>query len=67
MNEKPNARNHDHPVEAELARRRAEHEATTHAKRLDRRLAEVDIHQREARHILERAGMLTRRRQATEE
>jgi hypothetical protein len=54
-------------MEADLARRKAEHQATTHANGLGRRLAEVDVHQREARYILERAGMLTRRKDARQE
>ena len=41
--------------------RKAGREATERAGRLADRLAEIDIHQREARYLLERAGMLTRR------
>jgi hypothetical protein len=67
MNEKPADTDHANAMEADLARRRAEHEATTHANGLDRRLAEVDLHQREARYILERAGMLIRRKDAQQE
>ena len=39
--------------------------AGTEADGLADRLAEIDIHQREARYLLERAGMLERRRQRT--
>jgi hypothetical protein len=67
MTENPAARDDANSMEADLARRKAEHAAATHANGLDRRLAEVDLHQREARYILERAGMLARRRCAREE
>ena len=40
--------------------RLARREASENAGRLADRLAEIDIHQREARYLLERAGMLTR-------
>ena len=50
-------------MEAKIAVRKAGREATEHAGRLAERLAEVDLHQREARYLLERAGMLTRRRE----
>jgi hypothetical protein len=53
----------DNAMEARLALHKAEREAHTHADRLVDRLAEVEIHQREARYLLERAGMLTRRAQ----
>jgi hypothetical protein len=49
-------------MDAELAVRRAERDADARARTLADRLADVDIHQREARYVLERAGMLTRRR-----
>jgi hypothetical protein len=49
-------------MDAEFAVRRARRDAAGHARQLDDRLAEVDIHQREARFVLERAGMLARRR-----
>jgi hypothetical protein len=49
-------------IEANLAMRKAHREATAHAGHLADRLAEVDIHQREARYLLERAGLLLRRR-----
>lgn len=57
----------DHPngMEAELAVRKAGRAAGTEADGLANRLAEIDIHQREARYLLERAGMLERRRQRT--
>jgi hypothetical protein len=48
-------------LEAELATRKAGREAGTHAERLADRLEDVDLHQREARYLLERAGMLRRR------
>jgi hypothetical protein len=47
--------------EANLAMRKAHREANTQASRLADRLSEVDIHQREARYLLERAGLLRRR------
>jgi hypothetical protein len=55
----------DHPngMEAELAVRKAGREASSQADGLADRLAEMDHHQREARYLLERAGMLERRRQ----
>jgi hypothetical protein len=49
-------------MEASLAVRKAHREATSQAGDLADRLAEVDLHQREARYLLERAGMLERRR-----
>jgi hypothetical protein len=55
--------NPDNAMEASLAARKAGRDATEHAGRLADRLNEVDIHQREARYLLERAGMLTRRRE----
>ena len=51
----------DNAMEAQIAVRKAGRQATEHAGRLADRLAEIDIHQREARYLLERAGMLTRR------
>ncbi|HEX7298212.1 MAG TPA: hypothetical protein VF257_04340 [Solirubrobacteraceae bacterium] len=47
--------------EADLAMRKAHREAAARAGDLADRLAEVDIHQREARYLLERAGLLRRR------
>jgi hypothetical protein len=52
----------DNAMEARLALRKAQREAHTDAARLGDRLADVELHQREARYLLERAGMLTRRR-----
>jgi hypothetical protein len=52
----------DNAMEARLALRKAQREANTNAARLGERLADVEIHQREARYLLERAGMLTRRK-----
>jgi hypothetical protein len=49
-------------MEADLATRKVHREAAAHADDLADRLADVDIHQREARFLLERAGLLTRRR-----
>ena len=43
-------------MEAELAVRKAGRTAGTEADGLANRLAEIDIHQREARYLLERAG-----------
>jgi hypothetical protein len=55
--------NHDdNAMEAHIAMRKAEREARSDADRLVDRLADVEIHQREARYLLERAGMLTRRK-----
>jgi hypothetical protein len=51
----------DNAMEARLALRKAEREADGAAGRMRDRLADVEIHQREARYLLERAGMLTRR------
>jgi hypothetical protein len=53
----------DNAMEAGLAVRKADREAHTQVDRLVDRLADVEIHQREARYLLERAGMLTRRAQ----
>lgn len=49
-------------MEADLAVRKAGRNANSQASELADRLAEVDLHQREARYLLERAGMLERRR-----
>jgi hypothetical protein len=54
---------HSNGTEAELAVRKVGRAANTEADGLADRLAEIDIHQREARYLLERAGMLERRRQ----
>jgi hypothetical protein len=48
--------------EARLAVRKAHRAAASDAARLADRLTEMDIHQREARYLLERAGLLERRR-----
>ncbi|HMJ32812.1 MAG TPA: hypothetical protein VK501_02755 [Baekduia sp.] len=48
-------------MEARLALRQSERRAESGARRLADRLADVELHQREARFMLERAGMLTRR------
>jgi hypothetical protein len=47
-------------MEAELATRKAGRAAAREADALADRLAEVDLHQREARFLLGRAGLLTR-------
>jgi hypothetical protein len=52
----------DNAFEAHIALRKAEREAHSDADRLVDRLADVEIHQREARYLLERAVMLTRRK-----
>ena len=62
MNENTGAPDPVNRMEAGLAVRKADREATSHAGDLADRLAEVDLHQREARYLLERAGMLERRR-----
>jgi hypothetical protein len=49
-------------MEADLAVRKAGRDASSQASELADRLAKVDLHQREARYLLERAGMLERRR-----
>jgi hypothetical protein len=51
----------DNGMEADLAVRKADREASMHADDLADRLVDIDIHQREARYLLERAGLLTRR------
>jgi hypothetical protein len=61
MNEPNPSPDRDTRVEARIAVRKAHREAATHANDLAERLAEVDIHQREARYLLERAGQLERR------
>jgi hypothetical protein len=48
-------------MEARIAVRKADREAASHANDLADRLADIDIHQREARYLLERAGLLQRR------
>ena len=49
-------------LEARIHLHKAEREADGDARRLRDRLSDVEIHQREARYLLERAGMLTCRR-----
>ena len=41
--------------------RKADREAAMQANDLAERLVDIDIHQREARYLLERAGLLARR------
>jgi hypothetical protein len=48
-------------MEARISVRKADRDAVSHANDLADRLADVDIHQREARYLLERAGLLARR------
>jgi hypothetical protein len=62
MNETPGAPDPANRMEANLAVRRADREAAAQAGDLVGRLEEMDLHQREARYLLERAGMLERRR-----
>ena len=56
---RPDPRN---AMEADLDVRKAGRAAGSHADGLADRLAEIDLHQREARYLLERAGLLERRR-----
>ena len=65
MNDRAFLPDPDNANEAKLAVRKAGRDATAHAGQLADRLAEIDIHQREARYLLERAGMLERRRGRT--
>jgi hypothetical protein len=58
MNESSAAPDPVNGMEASLAVRKAASQAGDLADRLD----EMDLHQREARYLLERAGMLERRR-----
>ncbi|HEY7621524.1 MAG TPA: hypothetical protein VH834_17225 [Solirubrobacteraceae bacterium] len=51
----------DNGMEADIAVRKADREAASHADDLADRLVDIDIHQREARYLLERAGLLARR------
>jgi hypothetical protein len=62
MNENSGAPDPANGMEANLAVRKADRDAMSHASDLADRLAEVDHHQREARYLLERAGLLERRR-----
>jgi hypothetical protein len=60
---RPPIRDPDTAAEADLAVRKAGREANARANGLANRLEEVELHHREARWVLERAGMLTRRRE----
>ena len=60
MDDRPFLPDPDNASEARIAVRKAGRRATEDAGRLADRLAQIDIHQREARYLLERAGMLTR-------
>ena len=51
----------DNGMEAEIAVRKADRDAASQADDLADRLVVVDFHQREARYLLERAGLLARR------
>ena len=62
MSEQPGVPEPANAAEAKLAVRKAGREASARADDMADRLAEVDLHQREARYLLGRAGMLTRRR-----
>jgi hypothetical protein len=61
MNEHTPSPDHANGHEARISVRKADREAATHADDLAGRLADLDIHQREARYLLERAGLLGRR------
>jgi hypothetical protein len=60
MTKPPPSPENANATEAAIAMRKAHREASTHAARLADRLSEVDIQQREARYLLERAGLLRR-------
>ena len=62
MNQNSGAPDPANRMEADLAVRKAGRDANSQASELADRLAEVDLHQRESRYLLERAGMLERRR-----
>jgi hypothetical protein len=62
MNEHTPSPDRINGTEAQIAVRKADRQAATHADDLADRLADIDIHQREARYLLERAGLLARRR-----
>ena len=62
MNENSGLPDPVNSMEATLAVRKAHRDAESQASDLDNRLAAVDLHQREARYLLERAAMLERRR-----
>jgi hypothetical protein len=61
MTDEPVPRNDPSSMEARLALRKAAREADRQADQLVDRLTSIAIDQREARYLLERAGMLTRR------
>jgi hypothetical protein len=61
MTEQPPSSENINANEAHLAMRKAHRDAAARAGHLADRLSEVDIHQREARYLLERAGLLARR------
>jgi hypothetical protein len=61
MNEHTPSPERANGMEARIAVRKAHREATSRAADLADRLAHVDIHQREARYLLERAGLIERR------
>jgi hypothetical protein len=60
MTEQPPSPDNVNATEASIAMRKAHREAATDAGHLADRLSEMDIHQREARYLLERAGLLRR-------
>jgi hypothetical protein len=61
MTDQPLPRDEPSSMEARLALRKAARDADRQADQLVERLTSIEIDQREARHLLERAGMLTRR------
>ncbi|MEN3284371.1 MAG: hypothetical protein V7607_5511 [Solirubrobacteraceae bacterium] len=61
MTDDPVPRDDPSSMEARLALRKAAREADREADRLLDRLTSVEVDQREARYLLQRAGMLTRR------
>ena len=54
-------------IEARIQLHKAQREADGDARRLRDRLADIEIHEREARYLLERAGLLTRRPRADQD
>jgi hypothetical protein len=64
MTEQPPRPENVNASEAHIAMRKAHRDAAADANGLADRLDEIDIHQREARYLLERAGMLSRRGRA---
>ncbi len=61
MNESSSTPDPANRMEANLSVRKAGRDAMAQAGDMAERLAEVDLHQREARFLLGRAGLLTRR------